>query len=145
MFIFDQLSWFLRDSIFLSLCPSSISTHNYLFSLGRQCLCGNSAFLDLDSSIVSNIVKSTLRTEILDCTVCINLAIEHTDEIMSPRKNELDMIRDKNLQQSQIRLRIKTGKWNIPLYDWQVMAPGIDARSGIVMYDYPKFWGKRFH
>jgi hypothetical protein len=39
-----------------------------------------------------------LVSQVLDCPLCVNAAIQHLDEVVGTRKNKLDVVCDEDLQ-----------------------------------------------
>ena len=54
-------------------------------------------FMNLDSFVVGNIVQYTLRTQFRNEALGIYTTVKHAHDVMCSRKNQLDMMGDKDL------------------------------------------------
>lgn len=54
-------------------------------------------FVDLDRFVVCDLVQDSTSTKVFDSALGVDAAIQHTHEVVRPRKNQLYVMRDKNL------------------------------------------------
>jgi hypothetical protein len=87
--ILDKLSWLFVG--FYSYVRISVALLRFDGGLsGRYSL----LFLDFRGGILRNVIQNALRTEILDSTLGIDATIQHADEIVSAREDELYVVSD---------------------------------------------------